>query len=114
MKDGQRTGTLIPRLNQSKDAQNWLSMQPNPLRYSDEDGRGFGEVNENNNLHGRVIITWKKGSVRIGYFVNGDYATGHYIYIWNDSIWFQVGEEYIEEGHKRNRGTYYERDGAEK
>ncbi len=39
LKDGQRIGTLIPRLNLCKDPQNWLSMQPEPLRciYSDYD-----------------------------------------------------------------------------
>ena len=33
LKDGLMIGTLIPRLNQVKDAQNWLSMQPIPSRY---------------------------------------------------------------------------------
>ena len=33
--DGQVKAKIIPRLNSAKDAQNWLSMQPNPLRWYD-------------------------------------------------------------------------------
>ncbi len=70
MKDRQKIGTIIPRLNRENDAQNWLSMQPNPLRwYSYEDGReGFGEVNENNKLLGRGIEIWNDYDITIGYF----------------------------------------------
>ncbi len=45
LKDGQNIADISGRLNLCKDPKNWLSMQPNPLRYSDEDGVGFGEVN---------------------------------------------------------------------
>jgi hypothetical protein len=48
LKDGQKIGAIIPRLNRVNDAHNWLSMQPNPLRYSDEYAERFGEVNEYN------------------------------------------------------------------
>ncbi len=32
--DGKKIATITPRLTGVKDAQNWLSMQPNPLRWS--------------------------------------------------------------------------------
>ena len=52
--DGQMV-KINHRLTGVKDAQNWLSMQPNPLRwYSDNEKDRFGEQNENY-LHGRGI-----------------------------------------------------------
>jgi hypothetical protein len=33
LKDGQNMADISARLNRFKDAKNWLSMQPNPLRY---------------------------------------------------------------------------------
>jgi hypothetical protein len=32
-KDGQEIAPIIPRLNRGNDALNWLSMQPNPMRW---------------------------------------------------------------------------------
>ncbi len=55
IKDGQNMAEINARLNLCKDPKYWLSMQPNPLRYSDRLGYGFGEVSENNELHGRGI-----------------------------------------------------------
>jgi hypothetical protein len=56
-KDGQEIKARIHRFNRVNDAQNWLSMQPDPIRWwcSDYKGDGFGEVKERNKLHGRGI-----------------------------------------------------------
>ncbi len=53
--DGKKIAKITPRLTGVKDAQNWLSMQPNPVRWRVEHSSVFGEVNENNRLHGRGI-----------------------------------------------------------
>ncbi len=54
IKDGQNMAEINARLNLCKDPKNWLSMQPNPMRYDLYEER-FGEVSENNELHGRGI-----------------------------------------------------------
>ncbi len=48
LKDNEKIATIIPRLNRRNDTQNWLSMQPNPLRYCGMFDGHFGEVNEYN------------------------------------------------------------------
>jgi hypothetical protein len=116
LKDGLMIGAPIPRLNQSKDAQNWLSMQPIPSRYSYSDKYGdyFGEVNEDNLLPGRGIRIRNDNSIMIGYFEDGGYSTGHYIII--NSAWgeFIVEEIYMDDGGRgRFRGTQYYRNGTE-
>ncbi len=103
-------GTLIPRLNQSKDAQNWLSMQPNPLRYSGWSEGDFGEVNKGNNLHGRCIQILNDGWILIGYFEDGLDSTGNYITIWSDGV-FRVGEKYWKDGRRWERVTTYKKNG---
>jgi hypothetical protein len=65
-KNGQEVTAIIPRLIKKNHAQNWLSMQPNPLRYSNTFGSTFGELIEKNKpsygreirveLHGRAIL----------------------------------------------------------
>jgi hypothetical protein len=45
-------------------------MQPNHLRYCGKYDRQFGEVNEDNRLHGRGIDIWSSGAICIGYFEN--------------------------------------------
>jgi hypothetical protein len=70
LKDGQKIETPIPRLNPDKDVKNWLSMQPNPLMFTDFYD-GFGELDENNRLHGRGICILSNGDILIGYFENG-------------------------------------------
>ncbi len=86
--DGKKIAKIIPRLTGIKDAQNWLSMQPNPLRWF-KDCRGdvlvsFGEINKKNRLHGRGIEIKDDGDdgefITIGHFKNG-LCTGHYISI---------------------------------
>ncbi len=104
-------GTPIPRLNQSKLAQNWLSMQPNSIDFCDGSGWGFGEVNEDNKLHGRGIEMWN-GDIRIGYWQNGDLSTGHYIYIRSNGD-FLVGDMYYEDGNIGWRGTTFRTNGTE-
>ncbi len=54
--DGKKIAEITPRLTRVKNAQNWLSMQPNPLRwYLYHFADGIGEVN-GNKLHGRGIL----------------------------------------------------------
>ncbi len=91
--DGKKIAKIIPRLTVVKDPQYWLSMEPNPLRwYSDNYGDRFGELNGNNDLHGRGIRIWYDYNW-IGYYKNGDYATGNFIHIYSFGE-FRVGEYY--------------------
>ncbi len=95
--DGKKIAKIIPRLIGVKDAQNWLSMQPDPLGWISDYGQGFGEVNEENNrLHGRDIRIYKNGEIYIGYFENG-VGTGNYIQIFKSGK-FCVGEGYKKDG----------------
>ncbi len=72
--DGEKIEKITPRLTGVKDAQNWLSMQPNPVRRQKDfppdfdASTDFGEVNEYNRLHGRGIGIWHYGSIDIGYW----------------------------------------------
>ncbi len=73
----------------------------------------FGEVNENNELHGRGIRIDNDGdAIQIGYFKNRQLSTGKYIRIYSDGE-FRVGEYYMKEGKKRDRYTKYCTDGKE-
>ncbi len=109
--DGKKISKIITRLNQIKDAHNWLSMQPNSLRYSVRWSDWFGEINEDNtDLHKRGIRI-SDGDIEIGYFRNGWPSTGNYINIHHDGT-FYVGEIYMKEGI-RNRYTRYKTDGSE-
>ncbi len=87
-------------------------MQPNHLRYCGKYDRQFGEVNEDNRLHGRGIDIWSSGAICIGYFENDLQSTGNYIVILNYGR-FDVGEKYKKEGGRGNRGTQYNTDGTE-
>ncbi len=110
--DGKKIAKITPRLTGVKDAQNWLSMQPSPLRYIDGDGARFGELNEDNELHGRGIYISNYGSIVIGYWENDDSSTGNYINIYSNGE-FKVGERYFKDGRICDRGTRYFRDGSE-
>ncbi len=72
------------RLNLFKDPKDWLSMKPNPVRYleiyTDEEGssHSFGELNEDNELHGRGIEIYDNGVIFIAYYEDGA-MTGNYI-----------------------------------
>jgi hypothetical protein len=71
-------------------------MQPNPLRLTDFH-QSFGEVNENNELHGRGIRIWNDGTIHIGYFEDGYDSTDNYIWI-DSSGGFAVGYVYYKDG----------------
>ena len=45
----------------------WLSMQPYTQNRYDVDGKEFGEVNAENNLHGKVIFLPENGDIHIGF-----------------------------------------------
>ena len=68
-------------------------MQPNSQFNfcSADNGLDFGELNENNKLHGRGIYIHDDGEIWIGYYENGGYSTGNYINIFSDGV-FLVGE----------------------
>jgi hypothetical protein len=103
------------RLNPEKDAKNWLSMQPNPMKFmklTDFDRSIFGELDEDNRLHGRGIKLWNDGAIFIGYYQNGEWSTGNFIYIHDDGV-FEVGEYYRKDGEVRERYTRYMTDGTE-
>jgi hypothetical protein len=102
---------MIPRLNRGNHAQNWLSMQPNPLSwYSNYSEIEFGEVNEKNRLHGRGIGIWNDGFIGIGYFENGKLSTGKYITIFYTGS-FKVGECYMKDRERWFRYTQYKTNG---
>ncbi len=66
----------------------------------------FGELNENNILHGRGIKIWNIGAICLGYQENGEWTTGNSIYIFSDGS-FRVGDVYFEDGVRRERGIQY-------
>ncbi len=72
----------------------------------------YGEINADGEEHGRGIGISNDGDIGIGYFKNGEWSTGNYIEIYSDGR-FWVGELYLKEGKKRNRGTRYNTDGSE-
>ncbi len=91
---------------------NWLSLQPRDNHYS-EVRFEFGEMNANNNLHGRGICIYPDGYIHIGYWNNGDLAPGKYIHIFSKGK-FDVGELYLKDGKSCWRGTNYKVDGTSK
>ncbi len=87
-------------------------MQPDPLRYY-KYGESFGELNEDNSLHGRGLRIWTNGQCQIGYFEDNFWSIGNYILILPNND-FRVGENYLNDKAIRWRGTYYKWDGTEK
>jgi hypothetical protein len=76
------------------------------MRYCGYYAGQFGEVNEDNSLHGRGINISFIGTITIGYFENGDRSTGNYIWIYRNGN-FDVGECYMKDGVRWIRGTTY-------
>ncbi len=72
----------------------------------------FGELNENNEAHGRSIKICDNGVIDIGYFEDGLGSTGNYITIYSDGR-FRVGEVFMKDGRRWIRGTQYNTDGTE-
>ncbi len=76
-------------------------------------GDVFGEVDENNRLHGRGIRIYNNaGNIYIGYYERGHLSTGNYIRIWRNGR-FEVRERYRKDGKIWNRGTLYYKNGKE-
>ena len=44
----------------------------------------IGELNSDNNLHGRGIYFYSDGQIDIGFRNDGEYAPGNYLYIRSD------------------------------
>ncbi len=112
LKDGKKSADFNARINLCKDHKNWLSMQPNPLKYAERLEEGFGEVNYYNALHGRGIRIWGSANIDLRYWEYGFETIGNYIYIerYGD---FRVGELYLNDGRICDRGTWYYRNGTE-
>ncbi len=112
--NGKRIAKITPRLTGLKDAQKWLSMQPNPLRWHGYEmfSHLFGEVNENNRMNGRGIDIYNDDRISIGYFEDGSKSTGNYIIIYSSGK-FDVGEIYNNDGERCDRCTTFETNGSE-
>ena len=87
---------VISRLNQDKNAENWLSMRPHNQSFGEDKDFSidFGEF-EKDRLRGRGIRIHDGGCIEFGYWENGKSSTGHHIEIY--SGWFKVGGEYIQD-----------------
>jgi len=71
----------------------------------------FGEHNENNKLNGRGIGISSSDHILIQYWNNGRIAPGNYLTILSDGD-VDVGECYLKDGKKCDRGTTYKNDGT--
>ena len=107
-KDLEEVGDINERLNLTSGDQDWLSLRPSGARYFKDDN--FGELNEENNLHGRGIDT--DGGIYIQHWNNGDYAPGNYIHIYSSDGDFRVGERYLKDGRMHRRCTRNKTDGT--
>jgi hypothetical protein len=59
--------------------------------YVDSCETRVGELNENNDLHGRGIYLYFNAEITIGYWLKGGLSIGHYIDISSDGM-FSVAE----------------------
>ena len=111
-KDDEKIAKVISRLNQDNNSESWLSMRPQAQFFNQKkDLTDFGEFEENR-LNGRVIEIYNSGRIAIGYFENGWPSTGNYIEVYS-SGGFRVGEYYMKDGRRWNRGTWYFTSGKE-
>ncbi len=90
-------GKAIPTLIQTKTFSNY---------------KYYGELNEMGQAHGRGIKIFSYGDIEIEYYENGRWSTGNYIIIHSD-YWFKVGERYMKDGKRWERGTWYHKNGKE-
>jgi hypothetical protein len=74
--------------------------------------KSYGEVNADGKEHGRGIGLFDDNTIQIGYYENGGFTTGNYIWIDSDGD-FQVGERYMKDGKRLRRGTGYYTNGDE-
>ncbi len=90
-------------------------MRPSaPYGLKNDEATYFGGLNDDNQQHGRGFYLSNGGfiHIHIGYYENGRSSTGHYITITSAGP-FRVGERYMKEGIRRERGTQYNTDGTE-
>jgi len=74
--------------------------------------KSIGELNFDNNLHGKGICIWSNGNIRIGCYNNGFVVPGNYLAInSNGEGNLIVGEVYIKGGKRWIKGTQYHTDG---
>jgi len=108
--NGYKTADVIRRINLFLTDSNWFSFDSSVIRVvKDEYESIFGEVNRDNNLHGKGIsIT--ENCIAIGYYNDGYLAPGNYLFIndWGD---FSVGECYLKDGKLCDRSTHYKLNG---
>ncbi len=113
-KDDEKIAKVISRLNQDKNAENWLSMQPHAKGFHygrTSDYASFGDFEEDK-LEGRSIKLCSGGEIEIAYYENGGWPAGNYIYIYSSGE-FAVGERYFKDGRIWERSTEYKTDGSE-
>ncbi len=79
--------------------------------YTDSCCKYFGELNADGNPHGRGIHIFDDGKIGIGYFEDDWWSTGNYIRIESGGV-FRVGEFYMKDGVRWERGTEYYYDGS--
>ena len=111
-KDDENQAPIIERLNLSQNQENWFSLKIESNYLVMGAVRYFGERNEHNKPHGRGIGIYSTYFIRIGYFNNGGWAPGNYLTIWSDGQ-LDVGECYLKDGKKWDKGTLYEVNGNE-
>ncbi len=86
-------------------------MRPSANQLSEGVYGRFGELDENNDPHGRYIFIQGE-YIWIGYYENGRESTGYYIEIWGNGV-FRVAEYYDKDGKRCHKGTSYNEDGSE-
>lgn len=64
----------------------------------------YGGLNEDGKEHGRGIKIFWSDEIEIGYYEDGGLSVGNYIWIRDDGS-IKVGERYLKDGAKWNRGT---------
>ncbi len=79
---------------------------------TESNGKYYGESNGwFGRWNGRGIYIFNAGDILIASYENGSY-TGNYIIIYGDGV-FRVGEFYLKDGKRRDRGTWYYINGKE-
>ncbi len=104
---------ILERFNFKKGKSEWLSIDSSVSRVIKEGADcQFGEHNSSDNLHGRGICIYSDGGISIRYWNKGGITPGNCIIIFrNGEFW--VGEIYLKDGKKCDRGTRYKEDGTQ-
>ena len=66
MRDRKRVASVIKRLDIPRDRQDWLSLAPlsdDRFAHFSKYSKDFGEINQDNNLHGKGIRIYSNGDI---------------------------------------------------